>query len=352
MSKRKGGRREKNKLLETVYIVNEVGVAGEPLEPFFVRAKFRNIVGVVARTWMEPTWLDWRKMPNAWKGLLWDELKKVFQFPHGSDEKAKSYALKTYLNNKYVKNNLTPFEKYGKITQAQWDEIMRQKTIDEAKELSKANTTQAKRDMHKPYLGPGGEDAIAKGLPDPYEGLKECMFHWCKAREFKVARGQKDLAKPETKAVVSRIRSLAELQKAGKFVPDREKDCLTLNWKEGFTEDRAKYKKHGRYKQEMRQTAEEVYTKKLRDLVESSIPVLARQGLIVAQAPPSADLEGHAVDTITFPTPCELRIPLGIHGRTKEVVRSLAILGSGLFHGTPILPNYARVHIHSVEPKH
>ena len=43
---------------------------------------------------MEPTWPDWRKVPDARKELLWNELKKVFQFPSGSEDGAKSYALK------------------------------------------------------------------------------------------------------------------------------------------------------------------------------------------------------------------------------------------------------------------
>jgi len=98
----------------------------------------------------------------------------------------------------------------------------------------------AKRDVHEPNLGPGGyaakvekwnkerEDIMAKGLPDPYEGGDEQSFHWIKTREVEVAGGQKYFAKPETKEVVSRIKSLAEQQKVGVFVPDREKDCLTL----------------------------------------------------------------------------------------------------------------------------
>ena len=70
---------------------------------------------------------------------------------------------------------------------------MRQQTTEEAKELSKVNAALAKRDVHKANLGPGGyaaklekwqkerEDAITKGLPDPYEGLDERSFHWIKA---------------------------------------------------------------------------------------------------------------------------------------------------------------------------
>ena len=94
-SKRKrGGKRAKNKLVETIYTVREVGVVGEPLEPIEVKAKFRNAVGVVTRTWMEIMWTNWREVPKSRKDFLWAELKKWFQFPHGTEEKAKSYALK------------------------------------------------------------------------------------------------------------------------------------------------------------------------------------------------------------------------------------------------------------------
>ena len=89
-----GRKRAKNKLVEIIYTVREVGVAGEPLEHIEVRAKFRNAVGVVTRTWMEITWTDWREVPKSRKDFLWAELKKWFQFSHGTEEKAKVYALK------------------------------------------------------------------------------------------------------------------------------------------------------------------------------------------------------------------------------------------------------------------
>jgi len=52
------------------------------------------------------------------------------------------------------------------------------------------------------------------------------------------------------------------------------------------------------------------------------------------------------------PTSYELHILLGIHGRTEKVARALVIPGSTLFHGNEIPPNYARVEVVSVEPKH
>ncbi|KAJ1262223.1 hypothetical protein BS78_09G090500 [Paspalum vaginatum] len=334
---------------------------------------------------MEPTWPDWRKVPDERKNFLWGELKKVFDFPRGSEEHAKKYALKqlgesyrrwrTYLNDKYVKNNLTPFDEFGRITQAQWDEFVRQKTTEQAIKLSKANTALAKRDTRKSHLGPGGyavkvnkwnkerEDAIAKGLPNPSEGVNEQTFHWCKAQEVKV---------------VSRIMSLAEEHKAGKFVVDREKDFLTvaigtkehggrfrgilskLNWKEGFAEDRYKYKKHDLYKQEMRENVEQVFKERFFAFVKNTLglaipglassPDISSTPCLVLPLIPSNDQR--VVDSVTSLTPCELHIPLGIHGRTEEVARALVIPRSGLFHGIPIPPDYARVQVLSVEPKH
>ncbi|KAJ1257151.1 hypothetical protein BS78_K194400 [Paspalum vaginatum] len=255
---------------------------------------------------MEPTWLDWRDVPSGRKSFLWDEVKKYFQFPHGTEAKAKEYTLKqlgfsyrkwkTELTNKYLKNNLTPFEEYGKITPAQWDEFVRQRTTKEAIQRSAANSALAKTDRHKPHLGPGGyaakveqwlkerEDLIAKGLPDPYEGLNERTYLRVKGREVKVPGGEKGFAKPETAEVVKRIKFWAEKEKEGKFVSDREKDCLTRglgtkehggqvrglsskkNWKQGFSEDIHKYKKHDRYKQEMRETAKEVFMEEIKTM--------------------------------------------------------------------------------------
>ncbi|KAJ1276978.1 hypothetical protein BS78_05G258600, partial [Paspalum vaginatum] len=370
---KRGGKRAKNKLLETVYTVREVRAAGEPLEPKEVRAKFRNHVGVVARTWIEPTWPDWRDVPPERKELLWTELSKVFQFPQGDVEKVKKHALKqlgvsyrkwkTDLTNRFLKNNLTPFDEFGKITPAQWDELKRQRTTEEAIKLSKANAALAKRDLHKPRLGP---DLIAKGLPDPYEGLNDQTFQWVKGREVKVPGGQTRIAKPETQEVVERIRFWAEKEKEGKFISDRENDDLTkglgtkehggrvrgvsskVNWKEGFTEDRHKYKKHDRYKQKMRETAREFFMEEVKSMMsQGQFPTMAPTDLQIQL--PSASTP---VDNIKTPTPCELHIPLGIHGRTGKVANAVLTPGSSLFHGTPIPPEYARVEVVSVEAKH
>ncbi|KAJ1277319.1 hypothetical protein BS78_05G285700 [Paspalum vaginatum] len=299
---------------------------------------------------MEPTHPDCRKVSKEKKDLLWKELKKCFQFPHGTNDKVKAYALKqmgiayrkwkTILNTKYLKNDLTPFAEFGKITEAQWEEFKRQRTTVEAIELSRANSALAKRDVHKPRLGPGGEDLIAKGLADPYEGLNDRTFLWVRGKH-------------ETEEVVKQIKLWAEKEKEGTFVSDRENDCLTQglgtpehggrvrgisskkNWKHGFTQDVHRYKRHDHFKEQIRQTANQAD-------VPGGPSILGR-----IQIPASFQ-----VDNIESPCPCELHIPLGIHGRTEEVAKAIPYPGSNLFRGTTIPPDYARVSVLSVENKH
>ncbi|KAJ1277627.1 hypothetical protein BS78_04G018000 [Paspalum vaginatum] len=189
-------------------------------------------------------------------------------------EKCKKYALqqfgqayhqwKTDLNASFVKTGRSPLTEFGRITPAQWDKFVRQRTTPKAITKSKANSDLTKRNVHTHRLGPGGylakkdkwaterQEAIAKGLPNPYEGLDERSFNWIKAHEVKVDGGSIDFAKPETREVASRIMTIAEKQKVGEFVPNRKIDALTvglgnpehggcvravsskLNWKEGF----------------------------------------------------------------------------------------------------------------------
>ena len=98
-----------------------------------------------------------------------------------------------------------------------------------------------------------------------------------------------------------------------------------MNWNEGFTTDRHKYKKHDRFKQEMKETAKEVFMQEFRSFLTAEGKLSAPGNIPL---PPS-----FPVDSIKSPTPCELHIPLGIHGRTEEVAKAIAIPGSSLFHG-------------------
>jgi len=122
-------------------------------------------------------------------------LRQIFILPKGTQDRVRHYARKmlgesfrrwkSKLNTKYVKKGRTPFADYGEITQAHWEEFVRQKRTEQSLSLSKKNIEQATSNVHKVHLGPGGyqrkvdqwrrerEAAIAAGLPDLFEGLTE-----------------------------------------------------------------------------------------------------------------------------------------------------------------------------------
>ncbi|GJN13032.1 hypothetical protein PR202_ga31365 [Eleusine coracana subsp. coracana] len=63
---------------------------------------------------------------------------------------------KSHLNCNYVNKNRTPFDKYGHISQQDWDLFIAQKTSSEAKNLSERMLLLNKQNKYKPRLGPGG----------------------------------------------------------------------------------------------------------------------------------------------------------------------------------------------------
>ena len=200
--------------------------------------------------------------------------------------------------------------------------------------------------------------------PDPYEGLNQRVYNQVKAREVKTADGNLAFQQPETEEVARKLKEYAEQQNAGTFIPERERDALTLaigtkehgghvrgmsselNW-EGFVNDIHIYKKD-HYKQELREAAEKVvaenFTEMFREAMEQHasavIDMLVRNQTPIgetAQISPGTEL----ALAITSPTPCSLHIPLGIHERTEEVAMALAIPTKGTFHGRPIPTSYA-----------
>jgi hypothetical protein len=82
---------------------------------------------------------------------------------------------------------------------------------------------------------------------------------------------------------------LAELQKKGQFKPHREKDVLSiaigskehggharglsskLSIKDGFKKDRARYRSHDRYKEEIMAAAENAMQAKFKDLFMATL---------------------------------------------------------------------------------
>ena len=149
---------------------------------------------------MDPSIPDWFDVPEGVKTLMWVKLTTTFLMPQSETTRAKirHYARKALgesfrrwkgdLNRDFVRKGATYLEvkqKYGNITEPQWNEFVRQKTTAEALALSQRNSELSQKNLHRPRLGPGGylakqekwqrarEALIAAGQPNPFEGLDE-----------------------------------------------------------------------------------------------------------------------------------------------------------------------------------
>ncbi|WVZ96415.1 hypothetical protein U9M48_042053 [Paspalum notatum var. saurae] len=99
--KKKRGHRSKNKVPDTIYIVNKLGPTGQPIDPPSVTAKFSNTIGALVRTWLDPSIKDWRPVAGGTKTFIWNELQKVFRFPKGTEDLAQSFAMKQTGNKEH-----------------------------------------------------------------------------------------------------------------------------------------------------------------------------------------------------------------------------------------------------------
>jgi hypothetical protein len=119
--------------------------------------------------------------------------------------------------------------------------------------------------------------------------LDERGWWWLEARKPKIVGGKPKFNRPETEAVAEKMLQLAELQKIGQFKPHREKDVLniaigskehggcvrglssTLSIKDGFEKDRARYRSHDRYKEEIVVAAENAMQAKFKNLFMATL---------------------------------------------------------------------------------
>jgi hypothetical protein len=72
------------------------------------------------------------------------------------------------------------------------------------------------------------EERRVAGLPTIFEGMDERSRNWILARVPAIATDSNvSFQKPSTEQIYRKLEELAELQKKGLFVPDREKDMLS-----------------------------------------------------------------------------------------------------------------------------
>ena len=134
---------------------------------------------------LDPTIPDWPIVPKGRKEAMWQMLRQTFILPRGTQDRVRHYARKmlgesfrwwkSELNTKYVKKGRTLFADYRKITQAQWEEFVRQKSTEQSLALSKKNIDMVLSNVHKVHFGPGGYQRKAD--------------QWCREREAAIAAG-------------------------------------------------------------------------------------------------------------------------------------------------------------------
>jgi hypothetical protein len=123
-----------------------------------------------------------------------------------------------------------------------------------------------------------------------------------------------------------------------------------LTIKDGFQEDRASYRRHDRYKEEMKEAAEKALEARFREFFLAQIaeqqpsgllwtnpsqevgqqqmvtmppPVLAQANTSCAQSSvASTTAQTYPVDCVSISTPCLLLYPVGRAGKMKEVAKA------------------------------
>jgi hypothetical protein len=118
--------------------VTALDLNGLPIEPPEAEKAFKHACGFQVRDNVSITIQDWWLVPQTTKEQLWRNIMEKIKYPDGVDEELlKTVTLitmgrlfrrwKSDMNRKYMKKQLVP-KHMGKITQAQWEEFVKQKT--------------------------------------------------------------------------------------------------------------------------------------------------------------------------------------------------------------------------------
>nr|AAX96367.1 transposon protein, putative, CACTA, En/Spm sub-class [Oryza sativa Japonica Group]ABA91927.1 transposon protein, putative, CACTA, En/Spm sub-class [Oryza sativa Japonica Group] len=357
-AKRRKGERSVNRKDEGFHVVTHVSPKGEPLAPKTARAKFSSQCGIIVREKISITVKDWDHVTDGDKEVLWKELKKIFQFPEGSEAAVRNCALQTMakswrgwkitLNKKFVKTGRTPFSTYANITPNQWDDFLTLKKSPEEIKRSQKYSELAKKNKFPHRLGSAGyapkveqwtkeeEEMRKKGQPVPMEEWTQRSRNWVRARTPKITdEGKVSFENPELQSVADKIENLSSSQKKGYFKPKREKDVLStalgtpkhggrvrgvlskISWKEGFKND--PHKKREAYKDKLRDEGAAEFEKQMMDFCIKHM-ILPR--------PETKETEpDYPFDDLKENTPCRLHVPIGRSGKTLEAATAIAIPG-------------------------
>nr|AAT81759.1 hypothetical protein [Oryza sativa Japonica Group]ABF97407.1 transposon protein, putative, CACTA, En/Spm sub-class [Oryza sativa Japonica Group] len=314
--KKRKRERSVNRKDEGFHVVTHVSPKGEPLAPKTARAKFSSQCGIIVREKIPITVKDWDHVSNGDKEVLWKELKKIFQFPDGSE--------------------------------AAWDDFLTLKNSPEEIQRSQKYAELAKKNKFPHRLGSTGyapkveqwtkeeEEMRKKGQPVPMEEWTQRSRNWVRARTPKITdEGKVSFEFPELQSVANKIENLSSSQKKGFFKPKREKDVLStglgtpehggrvrdvsskMSWKEGFKHD--PHKKREAYKDKLRDEGAAEFERQMMDFCVKHM-ILPRP----ETKEPEPD---YPFDDLKENTPCRLHIPIGRSGKTLEAAIAIAIPG-------------------------
>jgi formylglycine-generating enzyme required for sulfatase activity len=127
------------------------------------------------------------------------------------------------MNKKYVNKQLVP-KHIGKITQAQWEEFVKQKTEPKALTTSGKFAEILKKNIYPHHLGSSGyvgkveewkkklEETVTTGKPNPLEGIEERTLHWILARSNLTEDGTLVYKKKEVTEVQQKALQVAAKQ--------------------------------------------------------------------------------------------------------------------------------------------
>jgi hypothetical protein len=137
-----------------------------PIEPREARKAFKHACRFEVRDNVSITIHDWRLVPQTTKDPLCMNITEKIKYPDGVDEEfVKTVILisvgrlfrrwKSYMNRKYVKKQLVTTH-MGKITKAQWEEFVKQKTEPNALAISDKFAEISKKNIYPHHLGSSG----------------------------------------------------------------------------------------------------------------------------------------------------------------------------------------------------
>jgi hypothetical protein len=145
---------------------------------------------------------------------------------------------KSDMNRKYVKKQLVP-KHMGKITHAQWEEFVKQKTEPEALAISD-KFSEILKNIYPHHLGSSGyvskvgewknklEETVSADKPNPLEGIEERTQHWLLARSNLTEDGTLVYKKKEVVAIQEKALQVAAKQRLSLFQSDRESIQLNV----------------------------------------------------------------------------------------------------------------------------